>query len=523
MSVFQAQHDARARETAALDAAAQHQLVIRNLQDEIDAQRALHGAEMLLAETEQAKLAMQLLTGDEATPWVAIGRTLIKGLMEKHGAPKGSTYRFILTPSASGFRKHFNSNGPEPFPPALRRLLEAVQALPRAELLRPPTENPAGHWCLTIPVWGNPLVSDQAGTLECRDAAVPFKSAKNMSTLWEILRMYYTVRDMTQQVWLQQGRHLMGYYAFMAMPQQYDALEKIEALMAEINSIRPDLMQEARDRYWVVVPDSLAGRRTFPDPGRIMAEIPEIMGWRPPRGDPITPASFNVRKATALQRAALPRPQQVKFEQFAALAGAEDEVRAVLDMLRRAWSLPWDNKFMEPMWMLVLNGVASPERFGRSVQRCGCNRVAGAGRAHIFHECPASQALYTAIQTELSAVLGSPVTLTRRHVWMAEKPVQALHQGIWDLVCLAAIAAMDRGRAYLFKRVRSGTPPGQTLGAAAGRKVVADFFGNLADFCGLNVAPVEWQFQVPVDHPFLTFDSERARWRVRLSGELSSE
>jgi chromosome segregation ATPase len=60
MSLFQAQHDARARESAALDAAAQHQLVIRNLQDEIEAQRALHGAEMLLADTEQAKLAMQV-------------------------------------------------------------------------------------------------------------------------------------------------------------------------------------------------------------------------------------------------------------------------------------------------------------------------------------------------------------------------------------------------------------------------------------------------------------------------------
>lgn len=174
--------------------------------------------------------------------------------------------------------------------------------------------------------------------------------------------------------------------------------------------------------------------------------------------------------------------------------------------------------------MLVLNGVASAERFGRTAQRCGCNQVAGAGRAHIFHECAAAQPLFTAIQTELSAALGSPVTLTRRHIWLAERPVQSMHQGIWDLVCLAAIAAMDRGRAFLYKKVVTGTWPGAALGAAAGRKVVADFLGNLADFCGLNAAPAEWQVLVPVDHPFLTFDSESSRWRVRrVSDELSTD
>ncbi len=46
---------------------------------------------------------------------------------------------------------------------------------------------------------------------------------------------------------------------------------------------------------------------------------------------------------------------------------------------------------------------------------------------------------------------------------------------------------------FSFKKVQTGTKPGPELGAAAGRKVVADFFGNLADFCGLKVAPAIWQ------------------------------
>jgi hypothetical protein len=81
---------------------------------------------------------------------------------------------------------------------------------------------------------------------------------------------------------------------------------------------------------------------------------------------------------------------------------------------------------------------------------------------------------------------------------------------------------MERGRAFLFKKVQTGTLPGPELGAAAGRKVVADFFGNLADFCGLKVAPDSWQEQIPDTHPFLTFDSETGMWHVRRSGELFS-
>lgn len=238
----------------------------------------------------------------------------------------------------------------------------------------------------------------------------------------------------------------------------------------------------------------------------------------------MTPATFTVRTATALQRAALPRPQQGKIEQYAALAGAAGDVAGVLNLLSRAWSLPWDNRFKEPLWMLVLNGVPTPERFHNPEQLCGCGSAPGAGRAHLFHEYAAVQPLWAAIQAQICDAQGAPVALTRRHIWMAETPVQEMHQGVWDLVCVAAVAAMDRVRAYMYARERAGTQPGEALAAAAGRKGVADFFGNLADFCGLNTAPRAWRQAVPANHPFLTFDSDRQRWRVRRSGgDLSHE
>lgn len=101
------------------------------------------------------------------------------------------------------------------------------------------------------------------------------------------------------------------------------------------------------------------------------------------------------------------------------------------------------------------------------------------------------------------------MVLARRHIWLAEKPVQSLHQGVWDLVCVVAVDAMDRSRAYLYKKVMAGNWPGPELGAAAVREVVAEFFENLADFCGLKLAPAIWEALIPADHPFSCFLSYR--------------
>jgi hypothetical protein len=59
-SLLRAQHDLKASEAAAQIAAAQHEAAIRNFQDELEAQRALHNAEMQTADAEQAKLALRV-------------------------------------------------------------------------------------------------------------------------------------------------------------------------------------------------------------------------------------------------------------------------------------------------------------------------------------------------------------------------------------------------------------------------------------------------------------------------------
>ena len=59
-SLHRATHDSQASEAAARDAAAQLHAASRHFEDELEAQRALHMAEMQNAEAEQARLALQI-------------------------------------------------------------------------------------------------------------------------------------------------------------------------------------------------------------------------------------------------------------------------------------------------------------------------------------------------------------------------------------------------------------------------------------------------------------------------------
>mgnify|MGYP006279217897 CR=1 FL=1 len=68
-------------------------------------------------------------------------------------------------------------------------------------------------------------------------------------------------------------------------------------------------------------------------------------------------------------------------------------------------------------------------------------------RAHHFHACPVARAVFACLQAALPA--GTP-SIQRWHVWLAEPPAGAgLHSGVWLVVCLAALTAMDVGRRRL--------------------------------------------------------------------------
>jgi len=192
--------------------------------------------------------------------------------------------------------------------------------------------------------------------------------------------------------------------------------------------------------------------------------------------------------------------------------------------LERLWKVPVDNSQKEIVWKLALNGLPTIERLHMPGQRCGCGGAVGdaAGRQHVYFECAAVQPILNSIMEQLQddwALPMDPPSLQRHHIWMAVRPTETLHQGIWDMVCIAAIKAMDTSKSGLFKKRSEGTRAGTALAASVGARACAQFWAYIGSFCGHDLAPKAWRAQVSSAHPFISFDTDTEKWNInRRSG-----
>jgi len=124
-------------------------------------------------------------------------------------------------------------------------------------------------------------------------------------------------------------------------------------------------------------------------------------------------------------------------------------------------------------------------------------------RMHHFWDCVVVQGLRDALAEVLVGWAGGAAAgLLRRHLWLAEAP-PTLHQGVWDVVCLACLSALETGRQALYAaRSESGCVAQGALRRVTAA-VVADFWARLRSFATLGVRPRGWH-DVPVGHPFLS-------------------
>jgi hypothetical protein len=77
--------------------------------------------------------------------------------------------------------------------------------------------------------------------------------------------------------------------------------------------------------------------------------------------------------------------------------------------------------------------------------------------------------------------------------------------GVWDVVSLSAVAAMDHGRRRMYA-LSLGPPPHTPLHITASRSAVARFWVLLADFVALRCTPASWHDALPPGHPFICVD-----------------
>jgi hypothetical protein len=106
--------------------------------------------------------------------------------------------------------------------------------------------------------------------------------------------------------------------------------------------------------------------------------------------------------------------------------------------------------------------------------------------------------------------LPAGVHLTRRHIWLGESPGPDINPEIWMMVSLAALQALNTIRRFSFAVLTSkdGQPPKMeqaTAFARARRQVLTKFWGQIADFCGIGLVPMQWK---DLEHPFIGYSEQ---------------
>jgi len=137
----------------------------------------------------------------------------------------------------------------------------------------------------------------------------------------------------------------------------------------------------------------------------------------------------------ALAAAAAPAPPQT--------AGAAAAGRLERETFKSLWKLPWENRRKVVMWELALDGLPTPARLHRD-SPCLCGRGGSRpGRRHVYWECSVARRLVGHMQRQLPEAAGR---LACSHLWLCEAP-DGVDEDVWRVVSLAALQALDRGRA----------------------------------------------------------------------------
>eukprot|EP00775_Hariotina_reticulata_P015167 gene15167-biopygen2024 len=146
----------------------------------------------------------------------------------------------------------------------------------------------------------------------------------------------------------------------------------------------------------------------------------------------------------------------------------------VADVLKRWWDVRVANNYKEAAWKLPLNAFPTAARMQLHSNHCVACGVLAPDVSHHFWSCPVAVSVRREIEQQLVAfaILPAGANLTSAQIWLGCKPSEdRLHSLIWDMVCIAAVHAMDRGRATAWAVAPSLATP-VLINQVAGRAAV---------------------------------------------------
>lgn len=462
----------------------------------------------------------RLVAADPANlpPWAAVAAALLDEV-----APAVSPLGLI----AWGREPRNAASLPQP----LRRWCEATRALQPVQLLQQEDAEPCPEgWHAALPLWWNPLLRRADGS--CLGDS-PFAGYVRVDTLGQLVQLRQQVAALGE----------LWYGSWFAAVAQLPALQGTgggaqyalghnqPAALAVLDDLLAAVPADWQTAAAAEQAQAEAGQLALPSSAAVESSLLRNLGWMRGSNHAVPLSQYRVRIGTAMQGGPRRQLRAAKLSKFVAEAvvelGAEPEpaaaeagAAALAQMLRRAWRLPWDNHYKEVYWRLAHNGLPLAGRMQRQQhhQPCGCGSHR-ADRRHHFWDCPVAQAVSAIVAAQLRH---AQQPLSRRVLWLGEAP-PGVQCGVWRVVCLAAVEAMDYGRRVMYARLHGDQAhiPGPALAAAAAAQAVAHWWALLRQFASLVTAPAAWQEEAAAeDHPFLRWAG--AAWQVVQSGQISS-
>ena len=413
---------------------------------------------------------------EDDTPWVGLARAMLAA------SPLGCPLGLLDAPEEDGGSPLVSG-----LAPPLRRMLAGLQALDTVRDLQPYMPPPAD--CAHAPLYFNPFLRAPGITI----------GGDGQERGLQTMRLHDTLHDrLLVRGWLHSLRDLVDarqqLHARLRDPRPDNTTtryfgpwtsrtcsiterDSLDLLAATVQQVAPQWWAAAEAAVASAAAPSpvaayvrgcgidspIAGPQHIGSPAEAAARLRACkdlagrLGWRTHEGRTVALEGLTVSAATRLQLAPLHRKQEQRRMDLAAEAVGRSNIpllQALAGFMatsqRLVWKVRWDNHVKEVYWRLVLNGLATAERLHKPAQQCLC-RAVGPGRRHHFWDCPVAQAVVQSMEAQFVGhqALQPGEPLTPRHVLLMRPPATlagTLHGGVWQVVCLAAVSAMDVGR-----------------------------------------------------------------------------
>ncbi|PNW80320.1 hypothetical protein CHLRE_07g312701v5 [Chlamydomonas reinhardtii] len=397
--------------------------------------------------------------------------------------------------------------------PALVRLLGALSYLPPVTILRPAVLVP-GPWCFALPLWGNPVLPCaaglQAGGLE-RDFPA-LMALPGLLTLGTAVRCWEALAAVRQLVASKPAGALGPRLARRCTIQYKRSVLRPILRITDMARVPPELQSgpDAAAQFsallarvpaaWRVAASATlhapGGAASAPPAPQVWLLLAQSLGWRHGAAD-VPLLTLTVKQATQLQLAPAYDALRVRHlafiqEAYSGAAPPAEAIHALRAALARLWALVWEPRHKEPLWRLAVNGftgfgmLAAWAADGR-VEKCPCGTQMTAGaRVHHFWDCVVAEALRDVMREHAN------VDITRNQLWLVQAP-PGLSQAVWDIVCLAAVAALEYGRQRLYAcRDAADRTAEVAVVRRIGVEVIADFWSRLAAFVSCSASVLLW-------------------------------